>query len=108
VQPPEPSPDAAAVEQALRSVQLAYDQAAALIESMPDPQHAFERATDLREATDELVGQAAELRARMAGRVWDAEKMSLASLADRIGVSKSRADQFLRIARTGPNKREES
>jgi hypothetical protein len=108
VPPPEPSPDAADVEQALRSVQLAYDQTEALIEAMPDPQQAFERATELRETTDKLVGQAAELRARMAGRVWDAEKMSLASLADRIGVSKSRADQLLRIARTGPNKREEA
>lgn len=77
----------------------AYEETAAAIEAMPDPAHGFSQATKLRDLVDQLVGRAAELRALMAGKVWEAEELSLAALATRIGVSKGRADQFIRAAK---------
>ena len=91
--------DDADVHDALSAMQAAYDDAASAIEAMLDPQRAFERATALREAADQLVGEAANLRARMAERIWKTEEMSLASLANRIGISKARADQLLKTAK---------
>jgi len=92
-----------AAEEALRTaiaaMRSAYGRAAAAIEAIPDPQEAFEKAGELRSAADDLVGEAASLRARMVQRIWEAETMSLAALANKIGVSKTRADQFLRTAR---------
>ena len=83
----------------LTAMRKAYEQAVAAIEAVPDGEEAFSQATQLREAADALVGGAAELRARMAGRIWEAEEMSLAALAQRIGVSKTRADQLIKAAR---------
>lgn len=101
-----------ATEEALRAaiaaMRSAYARAAAAIETIPDPQQAFEKAGELRSAADGLVGEAASLRARMVHRIWEAETMSLAALADRIGVSKTRADQFLRTARAAEETSEES
>jgi hypothetical protein len=101
-----------ATEEALRTaiaaMRSAYAQAAAAIEAIPEPQQAFEKAGELRSAADGLVGEAASLRARMVQRIWEAETMSLAALANRIGVSKTRADQFLRTARATGETSEES
>lgn len=64
------------------------------------PEIAFVMASDLTaliaDAHRKAAGIAADLRARSAGRIWDTEKLSLAALADRIGVSKARADQLIR------------
>jgi predicted transcriptional regulator len=84
---------------ALEDVHAAYRQAVAAIETTEDPQQAFELASGLRDALDGLVGEAAELRAQMAYRVYKAEEISLATLATRLSVSKARADQFIRSAR---------
>ncbi len=64
------------------------------------PEIAFAAANELTEliarAHRATAGIAAGLRSRSAGRIWEAEKLSLAALADRIGVSKARADQLIR------------
>jgi hypothetical protein len=91
-----------ALDDALARLRKAVADAMAAIEKTPEPTRAFELATALREAVDGLVGEAADLRARMAARIYDSEKMSLAALARRIGVSKARADQFIRSARSSP------
>src|SRR4051812_38607066 len=80
------------------AMRQAYDDAAQIIDSIPDPQQAFDHATQLREEIDDLVGRAAELRALMVKRIWENEQLSLAGLANRIGVSKSRADQLIQTA----------
>ncbi|THJ58421.1 MULTISPECIES: hypothetical protein [Frankia] len=80
----------------LRTAHLAV---VAEIEAEPDPEVAFRRATALREDTDVMVSEAATLRARMAFRVWRSEPMSLSQLAARLGTSKARADQLIRIAK---------
>jgi hypothetical protein len=84
---------------ALEEVRAAYIRAVAAIEATEDPQRAFELASGLRDAVDTLVGEAAELRAQMAYRVYKAEEISLATLATRLSVSKARADQFIRSAK---------
>ena len=66
-----------------------------LIEETPDPQRAFELATKLVDDLGVLYERAADLRAHQVGRIWQAEKMSLAGLAERISVSKARAGQFV-------------
>ncbi len=88
-----------AVDAALGALNSTYDAAVAAIEALPAPQRAFERATSLLKVVDDdLVRGAADLRARMANRIKEAEKLSLAGLAERISVSKGRADQFVRSA----------
>ncbi len=77
----------------------AFKAAARAIERSADPDDAYGRATELLRASDELVGEAALLRARMAHRIWQSEPMSLAALAKRIGTSKARADQLIRTAK---------
>jgi 3-methyladenine DNA glycosylase/8-oxoguanine DNA glycosylase len=106
--PTRPMPDDLAA--ATRAVESNYTAARAAIEAIAinDPQLAFEFATELRDRLDRLVGNAAELRALTVERVWESEKLSLAALAKRIGVSKARADQFIQAARATKEHPEDS
>lgn len=96
----------ATVRSAIDDVRASYELAVRAIEGIPDNQQAFELATQLRDEMDGLVGEAADLRARMVGRIWEAEELSLAALANRIGVSKSRAGQFIETVRSAKTKEE--
>ncbi len=91
-QPPEPG-----VTTALANLRRAYEQAADVISAMPG-QRAFEAATGLADVLRELAELAAELRAQTAARIAEEEKLSLAVLATRIGVSKARAAQLVQSA----------
>jgi hypothetical protein len=84
-----------------RNLRAAYLSAVAAIEAETNPLVAFHMATQLREESDEIVGEAAGLRARMAYRVWQAEGMSISQLAARLGTSKARAAQLLRAGKAG-------
>jgi DNA-directed RNA polymerase specialized sigma24 family protein len=88
-----------AVAGAGRGLRRAYDEAASAVERTPDPERAVAKAAELVKAADQIVGDAARLRARMALRLQQSEGLSLAELAKRIGTSKSRADQLIRLAR---------
>src|SRR6266508_4518575 len=77
---------------ALEAMRQAYNDAARAIEAIPDAQRAFERASELRDVADGLVGEAATLRALM---------------AERISVSKSRANQFINLARAAKSGKED-
>lgn len=102
--------DPAAVRQTLDQMRQGlaafYEQIAATIDHLgsTDPQAAFELATQhalaLRDLHDQEEGRASRLRARQAVRIREKEALSLAALADRIGVSKSRADQLVNLAKT--------
>jgi DNA-binding transcriptional regulator YiaG len=80
-----------------------YATALASIESVGDPQAAFEVATawqqTVRTLHEQQAMKASRLRARQAVRIREAEALSLAGLADRIGVSKARADQLVNAAK---------
>ena len=43
-----------------------------------------------------MRGVMANLRTRSVGELWEREQLSLAKLAERLGVSKARADEMIR------------
>lgn len=73
----------------------AYEAAIVDIRATSDPQQALERTTELVETLRQLTIKSAEVRLENVGRIWEAEKLSLAALARRVGVSKSRADEMI-------------
>jgi hypothetical protein len=83
----------------LARLYAAYQELAAKVSTEPDPYAAFQRASELREVVDRMVGEAAVLRAKAADRVRVADHLSLGQLAERLGLSKARADQLVRVAR---------
>jgi DNA-binding transcriptional regulator YiaG len=92
------------IARALDRMAQLYDEAARTVEAISDPQEAFEVATALAEQVRALHDLQAtklrKLRARQAVRIREKESLSLAALANRISVSKQRADQLVRDAAT--------
>lgn len=74
-------------------------QAVEAIKAAPATTQTFTAATELADHLRRLGEAGADLRSHVAGRIWSAERLSLAGLADRIGVSKARADQLIRNAK---------
>lgn len=87
------------LDAAIQALTTAYAEVLAQIDEMPDLQQAFEHATALAEQVRQMAEQASDLRAQIVRRIWDAEKLSLAALAKRVGVSKARAGQFVQAAK---------
>ncbi len=81
---------------ALEALDNAYEQAVTAVRAVPDPETAFPYAHELSEKLRKLSVVAAALRTETAGRVFDSERMTLETLADRIGVSTTRAHQLIR------------
>jgi hypothetical protein len=81
-----------------RQLSAAYERAVEAIESIPDAQKSFESATELANDLRQLADDAAKVRARGAVRIRDSERLSLAGLAERLSVSRARADQMVRAA----------
>jgi DNA-binding transcriptional regulator YiaG len=94
---------AAAAEQHLANLRAGlvafYEQAAATIEGIEDPQVAFEVAThhqaEVRALHEREWARASQVRAQQVVRIREAEKLSLAKLADLVGLSKSRVAQLV-------------
>jgi hypothetical protein len=83
-----------AVAQALDAIQRAYEEAAAIIEGIDDPQEAFDRADQLADGIRRVYDdQATKLRASRVARIWEAEEMTLTELANRISRSQPRSKQ---------------
>lgn len=87
------------IEAVLETIEAAYDQGVTAINTKPPSAATFAAMTLLAGRMRELADVGADYRARIAGDVWDAKKLSLAALADHIGVSKARADQLIRNAK---------
>nr|WP_055506801.1 hypothetical protein [Nonomuraea pusilla] len=85
----------------LHAMKRLYEEVTLALQTMPDLQQAFVRATRLADDLREMADGAALTRAKVAARIHDAEGLSLAVLATRLGVSKARADQLLKAARGG-------
>jgi hypothetical protein len=84
---------------ALRRLHEAHRDAVAAVTTTPDAQEAFKRATELADMLRDAAEAAADLRARAVARIADEQSLSLAVLAERIGVSKARAGQLVQTAR---------
>lgn len=66
------------------------------IEAMEGSEAKTQAIRELAGAIQELFNQAAEIRKGEMFRIRDAEQLSLAKLADRVGISKARADQNIK------------
>jgi hypothetical protein len=94
----EHSPEFPQASEALTALARAYKLAEKAVEEEADAHQAFELATAVTEAARQITIQLGQLRALQAARIRDQESLSLAGLADRIRVSKTRAVQILEIA----------
>ena len=87
----------------LDQVDRLYEEAAAAIDAIPDPDEAFKRATEFadqaRDAHTRIASRFHRLRVRQAVQIKQRDSLSIGQLASRISVSKARADQLLRKAK---------
>lgn len=98
-----PTPD-----RALAQLTEAFADAVAVIRSQLDSRNAFQAATDLVALLRTATKDAGQLRAALALRIAEDEKLSLAGLADRLSVSRGRAQQLTEAARAVRARGEES
>jgi hypothetical protein len=94
-------------EQALARLQDAFTDAVAVIQAETDGRKAFQDATELANLLRAWGGNAAALRADTALRIAEAEKLSLAGLANRLSVSRGRAQQLTETAKAARSKEED-
>lgn len=90
-----------ALRAALADLDRAHDAAVAAVEAAPDLDTELEAVNELAGHMRKLDEADAERRTRIIGRVWEAERLSLAALAERVGVSKSRAEQLIKNVKRG-------
>ena len=90
-----------AADEAFATLRGAYENAVAAIQAMPDGREAFSQAGELARILGEWSQQAAKLRAAVAVRIAKDEELSLAGLANRLSVSRARAQQFMASGRAG-------
>lgn len=83
------------IETTLAEVDAAYVRALAAINAEPAAGDAAKAAHALAAHLRKLADASAQLRTRLAGRIKEDEGLSLAKLADRIGMSKARAQQII-------------
>ncbi|WP_406319130.1 hypothetical protein OHA77_17650 [Streptosporangium sp. NBC_01639] len=88
------------VAAALTALDRDFEAAVGIVRKIGDPNQAFQQATELGEILRKLYEASADLRAEQAARIFETERMSLAGLADRIGVSKARAAQLVKTAKS--------
>ena len=94
---PEPAPEQAFAA-ALAALKEAYDDAVTYLRAIPDPQRAFEAASELADMLREKAERASDERAFGAERIKERERLTLTALAERISVSKQRAGQIIQRA----------
>ncbi len=83
----------------IAAVQTAVTAAMDAVKASPDSQEAIEKAEELRSLLQHLQGDAAQLRAEIAHRIWTTERLTLTQLAARINVSTGRAGQLVQAGR---------
>jgi RecB family exonuclease len=94
----EQKPDFPQASAALEALARAYELAENAVANETDAHQAFGIATVLTEESRQITIRLGQLRAIQAARIRDQESLTLAGLADRIRVSKSRAAQIMGIA----------
>jgi hypothetical protein len=75
--------------------------ALAAVRAIPGSQARIEAAGRLADHLRSMYEDAARIRHDEAVRIYEDEKLSLAQLANRVGISKARADQIVRAHRKG-------
>jgi hypothetical protein len=90
-----------AADEAFATLRGAYEEAAAAIQAMSDGREAFSQAGELARILGEWSQRAEKLRPAVAFRNAKDEELSLAGLANRLSVSRARAQQFMASGRAG-------
>lgn len=98
VSAPVTAPAAVAVE-ALHDIEQAHAQLLAAIAACPDPGAALAIANAAKSHMQQLFEGTSAARLQIIAGIYAAERPSLAQLGRLIGVSKSRADQMVRVIR---------
>lgn len=88
-----------ALERALDALEGAWQAAVAAIRATTDPRKRFRAATKLSSKVIDMPEGAADLRGQAAREIRDDEALSLAKLADFLGVSAQRAHQMVSKAK---------
>lgn len=88
----------------IRRLQTAYEEARALTTSIDEPRAGFAAATQLSLALQTMLNEVAEMRALIVARIHEAEPQPLSQLAERFGISKSRADQMVQHGKAARRK----
>ena len=90
------SPAETAVREARDRLRLAHRNLVRAIRALDDPEARYRRSSEASEMLLKMRGVMANLRTRSVGELWEREQLSLAKLAERLGVSKARADEMIR------------
>lgn len=86
-------------EKEIDAALAAADEALDAIRRIDGSQQKLEAAGRLVEGLRSRSDEAARIRHAEAVRIYEEESLSLAQLANRVGISKARADQITRAAR---------
>jgi hypothetical protein len=97
-----------AVRQAIHDLDTAHRALVSAIEAIDEPDAALAASAEASERFLKMRGEIADLRTRIVGEIWERERLSLAGLADRIAVSKTRADEIIRTYKKQRADKEES
>jgi hypothetical protein len=81
---------------ALDELKQAYASIEAVLAADEDLDRAFAAASKWTEALRRYTNSSAELRSQLAMEIRDKNGLSLAALADRVGISKARAAQLVK------------
>lgn len=88
--------DREAAEAKIKAAETAYAEAAQAIRDIVGTQERIEVAGRFSGELRDQFEEVARIRHEAALEIYDAEKLSLAQLADRVGISKARADQIVK------------
>jgi hypothetical protein len=87
----------------LKAFDLAYQRTVNAITNDRDLDRAFRRVTVVGERVQAIREQLTILRAKTAGQIYHRDELSLAQLAERISVSRTRAAQLVNEAKQHAN-----
>jgi hypothetical protein len=79
--------------------EAAYQVAVRAISDISDPDAAFSASSEISDLLRKMRDEVGEIRTRIVGEIWRREELSLAKLAERIGVSKTRAAELAQTVR---------
>jgi hypothetical protein len=94
------NPDAdTAADRYAEAIRREHKEVQAAIDAVTSPQQALDPAQRVLEATKTAYEAAMELRDRVVGRIWNAEEMTAAAMADRLNVTPQRVGQIAKAQR---------
>lgn len=85
----------------IEAIGRGHKEVEAAIEALANNQDALDLVQAVFEATEAAHKASVRLRAGIVGKVWEADEMTAAAMADRINVTRQRVGQIAKAQRTG-------